>query len=411
VHTTMIELMDIGSLLPITRYGDQWRRGRRIFHQEFNSTTPHKYKETQTKYARALTCLLRDDPDGFEQHVRFLASGIILEAIYGFNIKPINDPYVRVAKEGVKIVEGIVAGTFLVDAFPFLRYLPEWIPGSMYIGTKAAKIWRKGTADCCRLPFQETSRLFDEGTATPCFTTSWLSRISNMSQGEEKERVMVDIRQAAGTAFLGAYETSSSSILNFILSMVENPEVQCKAQAELDRVVGRDRLPDFSDKENLPYIFALYKEVLRWAPILPLSVPHGAIAEDEYKGMRIPAGSIVFPNAWAMSRNESEYGSDVEAFRPERFLNTNVMDPTKYVFGFGRRICPGRYMGENSIFIALCYILQLFEIGKAINEDGTEVPPNPHWVSGITVHLAPFQCSIKPRFEGAEKLINSCRTV
>jgi cytochrome P450 len=80
--------------------------------------------------------------------------------------------------------------------------------------------------------------------------------------------------------------------------MVENPEVQHRAQKELDRVIGRDRLPDFSDKESLPYMFALYQEVLRWAPILPLGVAHGAIREDEYKGMRIPAGSIIFANIW-----------------------------------------------------------------------------------------------------------------
>ena len=80
--------------------------------------------------------------------------------------------------------------------------------------------------------------------------------------------------------------------------MVENQEVQHTAQKELDRVVGRNRLPDFSDKESLPYMFALFLEVLRWAPVFPLGLPHGAVCEDEYKGMRIPAGSIVFPNAW-----------------------------------------------------------------------------------------------------------------
>ena len=73
-----------------------------------------------------------------------------------------------------------------------------------------------------------------------------------------------------------------------------HPDIQAKAQDELDRVVGRERLPDFDDKDSLPYITALCKEVLRWHPPAPLALPHGAITEDEYKGMRIPDGSILF---------------------------------------------------------------------------------------------------------------------
>jgi cytochrome P450 len=82
--------------------------------------------------------------------------------------------------------------------------------------------------------------------------------------------------------------------------MVSHPEVQRKAQAELDRVVGRQRLPDFSDMENLPYINAIVKEVIRWFPIVPLGIPHAATAEDEYRGMRIPKGSAIFPNLWSV---------------------------------------------------------------------------------------------------------------
>jgi hypothetical protein len=80
--------------------------------------------------------------------------------------------------------------------------------------------------------------------------------------------------------------------------MVCHPEVQTKAHEELDRVVGRSRLPDFDDEESLPYLNAIFKETLRWYPVLPLSVPHSTTAEDVYKGMRIPRGSIIFANLW-----------------------------------------------------------------------------------------------------------------
>jgi cytochrome P450 len=79
--------------------------------------------------------------------------------------------------------------------------------------------------------------------------------------------------------------------------MIRHPDIQRKAQAELDKVVGRGRLPEFEDKNSLPYIDALYKEVLRWHPIVPL-IPHKVTVDDEYKGMRIPKGSVVVANAW-----------------------------------------------------------------------------------------------------------------
>lgn len=80
--------------------------------------------------------------------------------------------------------------------------------------------------------------------------------------------------------------------------MVQYPEVRKKAQQELDTVVGPDRLPDFSDRESLPYINAVLKEVTRWHSVVPLGVSHRVMEEDEYNGFRIPAGSILVPNAW-----------------------------------------------------------------------------------------------------------------
>lgn len=76
------------------------------------------------------------------------------------------------------------------------------------------------------------------------------------------------------------------------------PEVQEKAQEEIDRVVGFDRFPSFSDRVNLPYIDAMVKEVLRWNPVVPLGLPHTTIEEDTVEGFYIPKGAIVVPNIW-----------------------------------------------------------------------------------------------------------------
>lgn len=76
------------------------------------------------------------------------------------------------------------------------------------------------------------------------------------------------------------------------------PEVQKKAREELDVVVGLHRLPEFSDRERLPYVNAIIKETLRWHSAGPLNLPHLCTADDEYDGYFIPKGAIVMFNTW-----------------------------------------------------------------------------------------------------------------
>ncbi len=76
------------------------------------------------------------------------------------------------------------------------------------------------------------------------------------------------------------------------------PEVQKKAQDEIDRVVGKDRMPAIEDYPNLPYIRCCIKESVRWMPTVILGVPHAAIKADTYMGYTIPQGATVINNVW-----------------------------------------------------------------------------------------------------------------
>jgi cytochrome P450 len=76
------------------------------------------------------------------------------------------------------------------------------------------------------------------------------------------------------------------------------PEVQAKAQAEIDRVVGAHRLPDLSDRSQLPYVDALISEVLRCGPVNPQGVAHRLRVDDTHNGYFLPQNTIVIPNAW-----------------------------------------------------------------------------------------------------------------
>ena len=72
--------------------------------------------------------------------------------------------------------------------------------------------------------------------------------------------------------------------------------MQARAQAELDSVVGRERLPSFDDRADLPYVSAVCKEVLRWQVVANLGVPRASLADDVYEGMFIPKGAIIYAN-------------------------------------------------------------------------------------------------------------------
>lgn len=79
------------------------------------------------------------------------------------------------------------------------------------------------------------------------------------------------------------------------------PEVQRKAQEEIDRVLGAGRLPKMTDRANLPYIDAVVKETLRWHPVAPMGIPHMSVEDDMYEGYHIPKGSLFLPNIWYIS--------------------------------------------------------------------------------------------------------------
>ncbi|KAK7694991.1 hypothetical protein QCA50_002179 [Cerrena zonata] len=185
--------------------------------------------------------------------------------------------------------------------------------------------------------------------------------------------------------------------------MVQHPEILKKAQAEVDRVVGTHRLPDMHDKTSLPYIEAIIQECLRWQPVLPVAIPHQLTQDDEYRGYFIPEGSLIFANAWSILHDEKAYPNP-NAFNPERFLkdgvlNPDVRDPGVACFGFGRRICPGRFMAKESLYIIISSLVAAFDFTKAVGPDGVPITPKTNYTTDLLNHPKPFLCSIKPRSE------------
>jgi len=203
-------------------------------------------------------------------------------------------------------------------------------------------------------------------------------------------------------------DTTASTMVGFIQAMACFPEVQKKAQAEIDRVIGSDRLPTMADEPQLPYIRAMIKETLRWMPTTILgAVPHATSKEDEYNGYYIPQGASVMLNVWAIHMDEKRHPNPRE-FRPERYegddlnaadsaANPDASKRDHFTFGSGRRICQGMHVAERSLFLGMSRMLWGFNITPKIR-DGKPVPINPDKLTqGFVCMPETFECDIKPR--------------
>nr|GAT52203.1 cytochrome P450 [Mycena chlorophos] len=132
-----------------------------------------------------------------------------------------------------------------------------------------------------------------------------------------------------------------------------------------------------------------------------LAIPHFVAVEDEYRGYRIPAQSVVIGKAWAILHDKDAY-PEPDEFKPERFLrdgklNPEVQDPEIAAFGFGRRICQGRHMATASIWLAISSMLAAFKITKPVDEFGETIEPTYEYLAGLICAPVPFKCSVTPR--------------
>ncbi|KAF9548281.1 cytochrome P450 [Agrocybe pediades] len=359
VRTPMLmDLMDWGFAFTMLPYGSWWRRHRRSFNEHFHQNAVYKYQPVQTHEMKHFLNDLLVTPENFLHHIRHTFAATIMRIAYGISINPTNDPYISRAEE---CLEGLaaagIAGSFWVDYIPALKYVPSWFPGASF--RRKAAHWKKVNNDLTDIPFKDVEEQMKAGKALPSLTTTFIEGLPPQNDPTyEEERTIA--KHTAAIAYVGGADTS------FFLAMALYPEVQKKAQAELDRVVGPNRLPDFSDRRDLPYINAMVKETGRWNLVVPLAVPHMVSYDDEYDGYFIPKGTIVYGNAC---------------------------------------ICPGRHMSDNSLYSIIASTLAVYDIRPPIGKDGMPEMPKPEFTTGLLTYPVPFKCTITPRSPAAEALI------
>ncbi|TFY72944.1 hypothetical protein EVG20_g63 [Dentipellis fragilis] len=325
----MLKLMTMDFVTGFLPYSDKWRTHRKLFHQVFQAKASLGHANLQLAEGERLIQKLSDDPDDFIGHIRHSAAAIVMVIAYGHEVAPKHDRFVDIAEETVvMMIENVTPGAAIVNMFPFLQHFPEWLPGMGFksFARKCASLVKEMLDG----PFERVKCGMADGTARPSLTSALLRDNEDGKEGEEL------IKHVAGTVFQAGTDTTATAVTNAIVAFMEHPDVQRRAQADIDRVVGRNRLPTLDDQDDLPFIGAICREILRWKAIVPLGFPYKAMRDEIYEGHLIPKGTTVFGNVWALL-NDPEVYPEPECFRPERFLKDDGSlncDDVGPAFGF-----------------------------------------------------------------------------
>ncbi|KAJ3562499.1 hypothetical protein NP233_g9528 [Leucocoprinus birnbaumii] len=364
-------------------YGNEWRAHRRLFTQYFSEKSLPQIQEKSL------------DVQATNSWIGALSTSMT----YGLPVQRQHDPLIHFAERALGGSAAAAApGRFLVNVIPWLKYVPDWMPGAGF--KRLGKEIMKELVQLREEPYQAALQMIDNGTAPPSFVSDTLEKIRDQPNFDPQDPY---VKQTAEQVFGAASDTTRGAVSTFILAILMHPEIQRKIQQELDSVIGPDRLPDYSDIPRLKYLAAAVKESLRWNPVLPTSVPHLVSEDDEYMGYFIPKGTVVMSNTYAMLHDEKVFPNPKE-FDPGRFikdgiLRDDIIDPESIAtFGFGRRICPGSHIALANLYIAAASLLYLFDFLPPLDADGNlvEVTMN---ISSDSIGSEPekFDCRIIPR--------------
>lgn len=420
---------DMSSIL-VQPYGKDWSVRRKALHSVLTPRALQFYKPVQEAEATRLCHQLLQRPDDFDNLLNRFTASVVFTIAYGHRIDSMQSPIVR---QRMKIMHWNAAlnvpGRYLVESFPVLKHVPDMFAP-----------WKREIKSWGREEEQANAQLLDyvredienakKPGAAPLPNSLAKQLLENRAADPAafallRER---DFASLPASVFGAGADTTASTLSSALLAITTHQEVLEAAHAELDAVIGPDRMPDYTDEASLPYIRAVCKEALRWRPVAVLGgTPHASTEPDSYRGYYIPRGTNILGNSWAINRHE-DYYPNPEHFNPLRFLDAPspaslAYLPRAYVartpqetgplahpsrsghssFGWGRRICPGADLASNNLFIALARILWCFDVRPVKGY----VYDTYDYTDGFNIRPRGFKCEITVRNARCEKLLKA----
>ncbi|KOS41234.1 hypothetical protein ACN38_g7872 [Penicillium nordicum] len=319
-------------------------------------------------------------------------SSVILALHYGLRIPSFEEHILHEIIDIQTQITHLAANPRLPDIIPALRHLPAFLSP-----------WERAADKLYATQVDLYMRLFRHGRDSAGWNST-KQAIATAEKYSEDGVPDLDLAFTLATSIQGGMETSPRQLLWLFIAALQQSSFMTRAHALLDEVVGRDRLPQFSDRSGLAFIDAIMHELFRWRPISPGSIPRRADRDDEFNGVKIKKGVTLMANAWAIGRDEKVFDpalGDPQEFVPERWLRRDDggeerlrTDLPLPVFGQGRRICQGKKVATDGSFIHIACLLWAFDIEPA---DGEEVDPWAMVVAGFMTMPRELKFKLRPR--------------
>lgn len=196
--------------------------------------------------------------------------------------------------------------------------------------------------------------------------------------------------------FFAGTETVSTTLKFGLVILMKYPEIQAKLHAEIDQVIGENRIPSIDDRSKMPYTDAVIHEIQRFSDILPLNVPHSTIKDVNFKGYTIPKGTDVYPLLYSVHHDPTKL-SCPSKFDPNNFLDHKgcfKKNEAFMPFSAGKRACLGEGLAKMELFIFLTTILQNFSLTSEKELTDEDIRP---LMAGFANSPKPYRVSFIPR--------------
>uniref|UniRef100_A0A1W7HBX7 (+)-piperitol/(+)-sesamin synthase n=1 Tax=Scoparia dulcis TaxID=107240 RepID=A0A1W7HBX7_SCODU len=378
-------------------YGDHWRHLRRLTATEVFSSirlntfsfTRHDEMKNLLQKLNKIHAQRQKDDDGFARvEIRplltELAFNVVMRMVSGKRFYGEQEGFEHDEKKGKKFRELIVEMFKLADASNPADFFPIFRLVDFTGYTK--DLTRVGSEMDALLQSLIDEQKHDKSKST------MIQHLLSLQESEPEYYTDVIIKGIIMVMLFGGTDTTAMTIEWAMSALVNDPEKLVKAQAEIDALVGSDRLINESDMSQLPYLRNVISETLRLFPAAPLLIPHEATQNCKIGGYDIPKDTMCLVNAWAIHRDPTVW-DEPTIFKPERFEAGEVGPPKLMPFGMGKRSCPGITLAQRVVGLGLGALLQCFE-WKRIGEELVDLTEG----NGLSLPKAiPLEAKFKPR--------------
>jgi len=230
-----------------------------------------------------LYALLKSPSSFHDEFLRYSYS-VLTSSMLGFSIRSADDPFLHHNEEfTAEIMKSFRPDCFPSNVFPFLRRMPFWLIPSL----RKMESLRKEYVDQMWSLRRKIEKSVEDGSARESIYKHFLLNRSDYVVTDEEAvhtfQTMID----------GGTRSPHNNLLTFLFLMMEYPEWQRKLQAEVDQVVGKDRMPSYEDIPNLPTVRAIVKEGVRYSSIVAeMGISHCLSTDDIYDGYFFERGTV-----------------------------------------------------------------------------------------------------------------------